>query len=60
MKIFHVDRDHSKSLDKQKKELKAKYADFEYLFSDGASGNAKIHFMSTGLKDDADSLDNNK
>lgn len=51
-KIFHIDRDYSKSLGQQKKELKSEYADFQYLFADGATGNPKIHFMSTGKKED--------
>ena len=50
VKIFHIDRDYSKSLEQQKKELKRDYADFQYLFADGANGNPKIHFMSSGLK----------
>lgn len=50
VRIFHIDRDYSKSLEQQKKELKRDYADFQYLFADGATGNPKIHFMSTGKK----------
>lgn len=41
-KIFHIDRDLDKPLEKQKEELKAAYPDgFEYLWSDGR----KIHFI---------------
>lgn len=50
LNIYHIDRDYSKSLEQQKKELKEQYADFAYLFADGATGNPKIHFMATGLK----------
>lgn len=45
MKIFHIDRDYSVSLEEQKKQLKRDYVNFQYLFTDAATGNAKIHFM---------------
>lgn len=48
MKIFHVDRDYSKSIEQQKRELKSQYADFSYLFADHANGNAKVHFVASG------------
>lgn len=51
MKIFHVDRDYSKTLEQQKKELKAKYIGFKYLWTDGATGNPKIHFMAEEEKE---------
>ena len=41
LKIYHVDRDFSKPLSQQKRELKAKYNGFTYLFSDGR----QIHFI---------------
>lgn len=44
-KVFHIDRDYDKSLEQQKKELKSKYSNFEYLWTDKAHGNAKIHFI---------------
>ena len=52
MKIYHVDRDYSKSLEKQKKELKEQYKGFNYLYADPANGNPKIHFMAEGENDD--------
>lgn len=48
MKIFHIDRDYNKTLEQQKKELKSQYLNFQYLWTDNATGNAKIHFMSEG------------
>ena len=50
MKIFHIDRDYSKPLEQQKKELKSEYDEFKYLWTDGANGHAKIHFMAEGTK----------
>lgn len=41
MKIYHVDRDFSKTLSQQKKEIEKQYTNFQYLWSDGR----KIHFM---------------
>lgn len=41
MKIYHLDRDHTKTLAQQKKELEKQYTNFHYLSSDGK----KIHFM---------------
>ena len=41
MKIYHIDRDFSKTLAEQKKELEKQYKGFQYLHSDGK----KIHFM---------------
>lgn len=52
MKIFHIDRDYNKTLEQQKKELKSQYLDFKYLWTDGAHGDAKIHFMAAGKKED--------
>lgn len=52
MKIFHIDRDYNKTLEQQKKELKSQYLDFKYLWTDGAHGDAKIHFMAEGKKED--------
>lgn len=52
MKIFHVDRDYNKTLEQQKKELKEQYTNFQYLFADGATGNAKIHFIAEERKED--------
>lgn len=52
MKIFHVFRDYTKTLEQQKKELKAQYEGFQYLDCDGAFGrNPKIHFMAEGKKE---------
>ena len=51
MKIFHLDRDYSKTLEQQKKELKAQYEGFQYLWTDGATGNAKIHFIAEKKKE---------
>ena len=41
LKIFHVTRDHTKTLKEQKKQLEKDYIIFKYLFSDGR----KIHFI---------------
>ncbi len=41
MKIYHIERDLQKKLEVQKKELKRKYKNFCYMFSDGRH----IHFM---------------
>lgn len=41
MKVYHVPRDLSKSLEQQKRELKSQYKNFNYFASDGQ----KIHFM---------------
>ena len=41
MKIYHIDRDFSKTLTEQKKELEKQYNGFVYLHSDGQ----KIHFI---------------
>lgn len=45
MQIFHVLRDYTKSLEQQKRELKREYSGFQYLFTDSATGKAKIHFL---------------
>ena len=45
IKIYHVPRDYTKLLDAQIKELKKEYKGFEYLWTDGAHGDAKIHFV---------------
>ena len=52
MKIFHIDRDYNKTLEQQKKELKAQYKGFQYLWADGATGNSKIHFMAEEKKEE--------
>lgn len=41
MKVYHIPRDLSKSLEQQKRELKSQYKNFNYFASDGQ----KIHFM---------------
>lgn len=54
MKIYHIDRDYAKSLEQQKKELKAKYPGFTYLYTDnGGTYNPKIHFMAEEVDDDS-------
>ena len=41
MKVYHIDRDYTKTLEQQKKELAKKYNNFQYLFC----GSHKIHFI---------------
>lgn len=41
MNIYHVERDLSKTLKQQKKELEREYSEFVYLWSDGRH----IHFI---------------
>lgn len=53
-KIYHIDRDYSKPLEQQKKELKSLYRDFDYLWTDKATGSAKIHFVASGKKGEDD------
>lgn len=54
MKIYHIDRDYAKSLEQQKKELKAKYPGFTYLYTDnGGTCSPKIHFMAAEVEDDS-------
>lgn len=46
VKIYHIPRDYSKSLEAQKKELENKYKNgWQYLWTDSSTGNAKIHFF---------------
>lgn len=49
-KIYHIERDYTKTLQKQKKELEKQYINFEYLFADAANGHGKIHFIADGKK----------
>ena len=39
--IYHIDRNHTKTLAQQKKELAKQYKNFYYLSADGK----KIHFI---------------
>lgn len=53
VKIYHIPRDYSKTLDQQKRELKYEYKDFQYLYTDQAlGGEPKIHFMAEEKKDE--------
>lgn len=54
VKIYHIDRDYAKSLEQQKKELKARYPGFTYLYTDnGGTYNPKIHFMAEEIEYDS-------
>jgi len=46
MKIYHIERDYTKTAAQQRKQLEKQYINFNYLWSDGR----KVHFAADGKK----------
>ena len=50
-RFYHIERDCNKTLAQQKKELMAQYKNFEYMWTDSAGMNRKIHFFADEIEE---------